>query len=226
MPEPRAHTVVCMDLANTIISATGDLLVLISVLILVWTLKAVNGARTDAQTAEQAASKARKEAADRQIVAQQEAEQATRAADQRARDAVARDRQAAERAADWQREMALERRRERVEKIGELVEDIFWTLAPPGGGDGAGQDLAYQHWMPVRNQIGHLLVGLSKDLPECANLLNDATASSALGHARLAREEVRLELERIDGALYLIRNPQYYTEAAGGQLLAGKRVVP
>ncbi len=65
MPEPYAHTVVCMDLANTIISATGDLLVLISVLILVWTLKAVNGARTDARTAEEAASKAREKAADR-----------------------------------------------------------------------------------------------------------------------------------------------------------------
>ena len=187
--------------------------------------EAVNGARTDARTAEEAASKAREKAADRQIAAQQQAEQAARAADRRARDADARDRKAAERAADWQREMALERRRECVEKIGELVEDIFWTLAPPDGGDGPGQDLSYQRWMPERNRIGHLLVGLSKNLPECANLLNDATASSALGHARLGREEVRLELERIDGALYLTRNPQYYTNAAG-QLLAGKRIMP
>ena len=215
-----------MDLANTIISATGDLLVLISVVVLVRTLTAVNGARVDAQTAEQAASKARKDAADRQIAAWHQAEQAARAADERARDAASRDRQAAERAADWQREMALERRRERVEKIGELVEDIFWRLAPPGGGDGPGQSLPYQGWMPERNRIGHLLVGLSKDLPECANLLNDAEASSALDHARLGREEIRLELERIDGALFLTRHPQYYTAATGGQLLAGKRVMP
>lgn len=225
-PEFFAHTLVRMNLANTIISAAGDLLVLISVVILVRTLTAVNGARADAQTAERAASKARKDAADREIAAQHQAEQAAMAADQRARDAAALDRQAAERAADWQREMTLERRRERVEKIGELVEDIFWTLAPPNGRDGPGQNLSYQHWMPERNRIGHLLVGLSKDLPECAKLLNDATASSALGHAQLGREEVRLELERIDAALYLIRNPQYYTEAAGGRLLAGERVMP
>jgi hypothetical protein len=51
--------------------------------------------------------------------------------------------------------MTLERRRERVEKLGELVEDIFWTLAPANGGDGPGQNLPSQHWMqsemPHRN---------------------------------------------------------------------------
>lgn len=223
-PDARAHTVVCMDLANTIISAAGDLLVLISVVILVWTLTAVNGARTDAQTAEQNASKARKDAADREIAAKHQAEEIARAADQRARDAVAREAKAAERAADWQRELSLDRRRDRVVRIGELVEEIFWTLAADS--EGPAYNPSSQQWMRERNRIGHLLVGLKTDLPECTKLLSAATPSSALDQARMAREEIQAELEHIDKELYLTRNPQYYTEATGGRLLAGERIWP
>jgi hypothetical protein len=213
-----------MNLTNTIISMVGDLLVLLSAVILVWTLIAVNGARTDAQAAERAAVKARKDATDREITAQQQAEKNAKAADQWARDAAAREARAAERTVDWQRELSLERRRDCVVRIGELVDGIFWTLSQPGS-EGPANNVSIQQWMPERNRIGRLLVGLKTDLPECTRLLSAAAASSALEHARLARGEIDLELEYIDKELYLTRNPQYYPEATGS-LLAGQRVWP
>lgn len=69
-------------------------------------------------------------------------------------------------------------------------------------------------------------MGLKTDLPECTKLLSAATPSSALDQARMAREEIQAELEHIDKELYLTRNPQYYTEATGGCLLAGERIWP
>lgn len=56
-----------MALANTIISVVGDLLVLITLIVAVKALNIANGARADALTADETASKERGRAADREI---------------------------------------------------------------------------------------------------------------------------------------------------------------
>jgi hypothetical protein len=102
------------------------------------------------------------------------------------------------------------------------VEEIFWATTPTLGQlTGAPKR---EQWMPERNRLGHLLVGLKADLPECAKLLSAATSASALDQARLAREEIQAELEYIDSVLSFTRNPEYYP--AGTGLLAGHRVWP
>ena len=59
--------------------------------------------------------------------------------------------------------------------------------------------------MPYRNHLGHLLVGLKDALPNCAMILNDAATSSAMEHRKNGRQDVEVELTRIDGALAQLR---------------------
>jgi Na+-transporting methylmalonyl-CoA/oxaloacetate decarboxylase gamma subunit len=145
-----------MQLADTIIGAAGDLLVLIALVVAVRALGTANEARADALKAENEAAEARRESVAREIEAQKVAEQAAADADRRAREAAKRDEKAADRQVAIHRMTVLERRRERVVQIGALVEQLFSLVEPSS----RGETVAPQTWMPYRNHLGQLLVGL------------------------------------------------------------------
>lgn len=110
-------------------------------------------------------------------------------------------RDAAEMSRLWQQANALDRRRERVERIGEMVERLFWSVEPSL----RDQVVHPSTWMPMRNHLGQLLVGLTKDLPNCAAILNAAATSSAFESAKLGRQEIEMELAQIDANLNAVR---------------------
>jgi len=216
---PRCPSVMAMALASTIISAVGDLLVLVALIVAVKALNTANGARTEALTADQTASRERLQAANREIesvqLASQSLEQAraaAREADQREREAAERneaaaiaaaerDRAASELAAAHAQEAFLERQYERVLTVGQLVEDMFWAIqAFRQMGTGVA-DVPREIWMPQRNALRHRLVGLKSALPSCQRIVDAGTAYQAFDGCVLSRNEVEIELQRIDGAL-------------------------
>jgi hypothetical protein len=124
--------------------------------------------------------------------ARQDAEKATldAAAERRA---AAADRSQA--AAD-RRSEERDRKRRRLERVGELVEDLFWAadLARRGG------KVAADTWMSQRNLLGHALVGLQNCLPESVSLVNCTTVGQAFETASRARQEVQRELDKLADA--------------------------
>jgi hypothetical protein len=208
-----------MTLASTIIGAVGDLLVLIALIVAVKALNTANGARADALTADQTASGARLQAANREIesvrLASESLEQAravAREADQRERAAAERneaaaiaaaqrDQAASELAAAHAQEAFLERQYERVMTVGQLVEDMFWAIQTfrENGADVA--NVPKDIWMPERNALRHRLVGLKAALPSCQRIVDAGTAYQAFEGCVLSRNEVEVELQRIDRAL-------------------------
>jgi hypothetical protein len=202
-----------MQLANTIIGALGDVLVLIALIVAVRALTTANGERADVQGAEDAAVQARREAADREIEANKLAAQTARDAALRAQDAAERD-EAAAMAADLRAQEAaqrdldtaqrqlgfeeiadLERRRDRVYRIGQLVEDLFWRVHE------SDQELDRPQWMPLRNNLRHQLIGLTAALPECTRIVDAGTAAQADGICVNARVEIEAELTGIEDSL-------------------------
>ena len=124
-------------------------------------------------------------------------------AEQAAKDAAVERRAAAEdrhqtavdrrEAAADRREAEYDRERRRLERVGEIVEDLFWAadLARRGGQVAAG------NWISQRNVLRHVLVGLHSHLPAAADILNSATPDQAFGVASQARQEVKRELDRL-----------------------------
>jgi hypothetical protein len=112
-----------------------------------------------------------------------------------AKETVREARAAREDAADDRREAERDRLRRRVERVGEIVEDLFWQAnlerrgAPSGGS-----------WMAHRNLLRHAMVGLAHQLPLTAEVLSSATADQAFGQASQARTEIELELKRLAGS--------------------------
>jgi RNA polymerase-binding transcription factor DksA len=184
-----------VELASTIIGAVGDLLVLVALVVAVRALNTANGARADAIAADKEAVAARKEAASREIEAQRLAVEAATKAEDRAAASENRERRSAIRDIGLQEIADLERRRDRVERIGQLVEDLFWRVEQSNDG------LNRAQWMPLRNSLRHQLVGLANDLPECARIQDAGTAEQAFGMCVNARAEIERELTRIDAAL-------------------------
>jgi hypothetical protein len=126
----------------------------------------------------------------------EEAKTARLDAEQAAKDAAAERRAAAEdrrQAAADRREAEYDRERRRLERVGQMVEDLFWAadLARRGGQVAAG------NWMSQRNVLRHALVGLHSRLPAAAELLNSATPDQAFGPASQARNEVERELDKL-----------------------------
>jgi hypothetical protein len=126
----------------------------------------------------------------------EEAKTARLDAEQAAKDAAAERRAAAEdrrHAAVDRREADYDRERRRLERAGQMVEDLFWSadLARRGGQVAAG------NWMSQRNVLRHALVGLHSRLPAAAELLNSATPDQASGPASQARNEVERELDKL-----------------------------
>ncbi len=95
--------------------------------------------------------------------------------------------QAARDAAADRREAERDRRYRRVERVGELVEDLYRKSYS------VGTDI----WATDRNRLGHALVGLTDQLPRCAALMHAETPVEAAQMITDGREEVRQELERL-----------------------------
>ena len=132
-----------------------------------------------------------------------EAKTATVAAEQAAKDAAVERRASAEdrhqaaldghKAAADRREEEYDRERRRLERVGEIVEDLFWAadLARRGG------QVAMGGWMSQRNMLSQALVGLRSRLPTTARILNSATPDQAFADASAARQEVERELDQL-----------------------------
>jgi hypothetical protein len=112
--------------------------------------------------------------------------------------AAAAQREAAQLATAQVQEAFLERQHERVLRVGQLVDEMFWAIAPYSHpGDAVPKDI----WMPQRNELRHLLIGLKSPLPSCQRIIDAGTAFQAHENCVTARTEIEVELQRIDSAL-------------------------
>lgn len=100
-------------------------------------------------------------------------------------------------------ETELVRRRRRVEDVGEVIEKLFWTLRPFV--DLAAVDA--ETWMPYRNRLAQLMVGLTEAVPAAASIVSAFTGEVAFESAKHGRQEVTNELERIDRELRMLHSP-------------------
>jgi hypothetical protein len=135
-----------------------------------------------------------------------QARNAAREADRRALGAAERDQAAAERAVARDQEAFLERQYERVLAVGQLVEEMFWAIEQYREKGGvAAADVPKEIWMPQRNGLRHRLVGLKAALPSCEQIIDAGTAYQAFEGCVHSRNEVEVELHRIESALDELR---------------------
>lgn len=87
-------------------------------------------------------------------------------------------------AAEW------DRHRQRLERVGELAEELFWTAATA---QQAG-------WMSARNRLRPALVGLHGELPKGQEALNASTHETAMGAGRQLADDVEAVLTRLEAA--------------------------
>lgn len=129
-------------------------------------------------------AKALREAFTKAINTAQETDRRATADRQRAADAAMTERTQAEQ----------QRLARRVERVADLVEDLFWA---------AGDDRATDStlWLDIRNRLRHAMPGLRERLPNCAEASNASTRARALQAATLARNEADNELERLYGQM-------------------------
>lgn len=87
---------------------------------------------------------------------------------------------------------ALDRERQRLEKISQTVEDLFGEVvnADPS-------DRTPSRWYTPRNQLWMLLAGLEDQLPVCAQIVNAGTAYQALNLVPSARNEIEATLSQL-----------------------------
>ena len=87
---------------------------------------------------------------------------------------------------------ALDRERQRLEKISQTVEDLFGEVvnADPS-------DRSPSRWYTPRNQLRTLLVGLEGQLPICAQVVNAGTAYQARDLIPSARNEIEAALRQL-----------------------------
>jgi hypothetical protein len=179
--------------ADTILVAIGDMAAGVAA------VAAVVGLRFARQTVREGEA-GRVEAEAARIDAQKAAQEAADDRRSAAREA-AEDRREGERVRQWRR----------MERVGEIVEDLFWSATREQQLVGTSVDMKDRNWMGHRNRLGHAMVGMPEEwLPNCTALLNDATASQAMGHASLGRQEVRIFLQRLrqQETAYPVRNPR------------------
>ncbi len=88
------------------------------------------------------------------------------------------------------REDERDRHRRRLERIGELIEKIFWES---NNQTATGPD----RWQAPRNQLRHALVGLGERLPECVQVVN-ASPVQVFGAASRAPGEVEATLRDLE----------------------------
>jgi hypothetical protein len=102
-----------------------------------------------------------------------------------------------------------ERLIDRYMEIGSLVEQIFWAAQDE-------YNVGYTHtdWMHYRNRLSVLIVGLTHQLPKCADVRNAGSRQDALGKASTARGEVELAITTLleDAQIEADRRDRGYDE--------------
>ncbi len=94
------------------------------------------------------------------------------------------------------RTVECDRDRHRIERVGELVEDVYMAAhrdqlsTPPG-----------DSWKEPCDRLRHAMVGLKNRLPQCADILMAEDAAMAEDDARRARPHVEAELNRLAQAV-------------------------
>lgn len=87
---------------------------------------------------------------------------------------------------------ALDRERQRLEKISQTVEDLVGEVA-----NADPSDRTPSRWYTPRNQLRMLLAGLEDQLPVCAQIVNAGTAYQALDLIPGARNEVEAAVRQL-----------------------------
>jgi hypothetical protein len=124
-------------------------------------------------------------------------------ADAAAKEAAADRRRAASQAAAERVEADYRYLIQRVEQVGEIVEDLFWrayrdplrflvTITPDT--PNPERDPTQGAWVADRNRLGVALVGVADLLPTCAEIPNAASPQAAYQMATDARQEVLRQL--------------------------------
>jgi hypothetical protein len=153
-------------------------------------IKEAKAQRIASEEATHEASQAAKDAAEERRAANAEAKAARQEALEAAREASADRLAAAKFAMSQQRWEQEQRLAERIERVGEIVEAIFWT---------ADQERELERdprsWWPLRNRLSQAMVGLRDRLPKCAELVNQHLSGQAFGVASQARNEIEIELK-------------------------------
>jgi len=85
------------------------------------------------------------------------------------------------------RDAELDRKRDRLEHVGQVVERVYWMAK-----GGYTVDTA---WLQEGNVLKQALVGLEDELPECASIPGLLSAGMAKAAASRERDEVRIKLE-------------------------------
>ena len=183
--------------AGDVLSLIGDLAAAAAALFAFLALGKANDAIKEAKAQRNAmeeatreAAQAAKDAAEDRRAGNVEAKAARQEALEAAKEASA-DRLAAAKSAMsqqlWEQEQRLA---DRVERVGEIVEAIFWT---------ANQERELESdprsWWPLRNRLSQAMVGLRDRLPKCAELINQHLSGQAFGVASQARNEIEIELK-------------------------------
>ena len=152
------------SLINTIIAAVAAVAACAAVYFAWRTVQETQTARREAETDRRAAELDRQRAeADRQA-----------AESDRQRADAARQRAEADRKLEER-----DRHRRRIERVGELVEEVFWAADPDRG-----TMSAYHN---ARNRLSQALVGLQAELPQCAAIQTMRSPEAARAAASLAR---------------------------------------
>jgi hypothetical protein len=108
------------------------------------------------------------------------------------RDAVEAARQTIALTAAARRADEIDRQRQRVERVGALVELVFWEAGARVAVEGG--EPPWRRWMGPRNELRQALVGLSEQLPKCAVLSYARNEAEAYKMASDARSEVQMFL--------------------------------
>jgi hypothetical protein len=164
------------------------------------TISEARALREATQAAATDAARDRREAAAEARAERQEAQQA-------AHEAAAERRAATEAARAERFEAEKQHLVRRVERVGELVEELFWKAVynqnvQPEWSKGAVAGLEVATFLDPRNRLSQALVGLRDRLPRCVALVEQAKMpEQAVGLARQARNEVETELKYLHGEL-------------------------
>jgi hypothetical protein len=93
------------------------------------------------------------------------------------------------------RQAERDRRRLRLEKIGEVVEELFAEVV-----DADASDRSPSKWYTPRNRLRTLLAGLEEQLPICIQIVNAGSAIQARMLIPNARVEIERALSELDNA--------------------------
>jgi hypothetical protein len=83
----------------------------------------------------------------------------------------------------------LERLADRYVRIGSVVESIFWAAY--------NEREAPSEWQHLRNRLSVLMVGITQELPRCADVRNASSRQDAQSKAGAARGEADIAIERV-----------------------------